>query len=259
MFCTSTKKFETTEKRWAHYEQEHFELQKYSCATCKKAFKLQGDMFKHFLCEHSTSEYQEIFFRFKCMHCTRRFETVEKRSEHYKQEHLELQRYKCLPCEILFKCKKEMDDHFLNVHGHYAERKFKCFCCEQTFGTITQRKTHFQIVHQGVNNGSSNSIYFDHIDSGSSTRPITIIKNDDHIKCESQTISNATEKAQTQLKIVEGSTAKSNVFTQARMGISEDKLDDESKIGNNANEPCLSNSESIPHYKLFRQPYLCIF
>lgn len=134
-----------------HMRQVHPEGQSVSCPHCDKTFKVDMLLQRHIKWSHPNDG-----MVYKCHQCFKVLPSLACYKKHIENTHDESARAKCLLCTRIFKTKKSLDRHLINVHTRkevktYVPSKFVCSYCERSFESNTTLFWHTQKYHlEGV-------------------------------------------------------------------------------------------------------------
>ena len=93
-----------------HIEYEHGEA-RFLCENCSKSFQSKQAFDYHKKVHHSDSSQS-----MQCSKCEKEFKSRVALNNHVKYVHSDIRRYCCKDCDLKFKQKKHLREHYLNVH-----------------------------------------------------------------------------------------------------------------------------------------------
>ncbi|KAI5631441.1 hypothetical protein NE865_15855 [Phthorimaea operculella] len=119
-------------------EHMHSHYSNFVCNICSAGFIIKGALRVHET-THQTGS-------FKCAHCPKHFDNMNKKRMHEKCVHVSDLRFKCGFCDERFNMIYTKEKHQTAVHG--AEKpEYKCHACEKVLANRSSLRTHIQRHH----------------------------------------------------------------------------------------------------------------
>ena len=150
------KRFTVPYQRKKHIESEHEGKNKLKCDECTEMFQCKQSLEYHILSKHTENAPLH-----NCNMCTQSFPAKVTLDNHIKYKHSDLRKFKCKKCGSMFKQRKNLNQHLLNVHGtnprkedywQDLQRKISnCESCGEKFTRKTDLNAHIKAKHADNN------------------------------------------------------------------------------------------------------------
>ncbi|KAJ2938667.1 hypothetical protein O0L34_g11993 [Tuta absoluta] len=119
-------------------EHMHSHYSNFFCNICGAGFIIKGALRMH----ESTHETGS----FKCAHCPKLFDSINKKKMHEKCVHVSDLRFKCAFCDQRFNMINSREKHQTTVHGTESI-EYKCHACEKVLANRSSLRTHIKRHH----------------------------------------------------------------------------------------------------------------